>query len=335
MNPDSSHQVLIADIGGTNARFALADINQAMPLLEDTVQTYPVEQFPSLGDAAKHYLQETGTDVQRGVFAVAGRVDGDEARITNHAWVISLSRTRDMLGFDTLHLINDFVAQAMSVAMLRRQDVEIIGDVDWQPLGLDADRTYSVLGPGTGLGAGALLVRDGRCFSLPCEGGHVSFAPSNPQEIQILDILSRSFGRVSNERLLCGPGLVNIHHALGEIRGVDPGRPSPADITTRARQGDALCEHTLDVFCAALGAAAGDQVLMQGGWDGVFLTGGVTPRILDWIRRSGFRQRFESKGRFSSTLARVPTVAIMHPLPGLLGCAAYALDRDRHAKASS
>jgi glucokinase len=320
------HPTLLADIGGTNARFALADCTATAPLLEDSVQEFKVAEFPSLADAANHYLQQTGTSANNGVFAVAGRIDGDEARITNHPWVISLSRTRDALSFNSLKLVNDFAAQAMAVSLLTTNDVVEIGGAHWQPAPLSTPRTYAVLGPGTGLGVGGLLIRDGKLIALETEGGHVSFPPGTPEELKILDRLSKQFGRVSNERLICGPGLVNIHRALCEIAGVDPGTLEPPDITARASAGDALCLRTLDVFCAVFGAISGDLVLTLGAWDGVFLTGGLVPRVLDNLQHSGFRQRFEHKGRFSSAMSKIPTLAIMHPRPGLLGAAAFAVE---------
>lgn len=328
---DGADRVLVADIGGTNARFALADPSADQPLPADSVRKYPVASFPSLAVAARHYLDDVGGAARRGVFAVAGRVDGDEARITNHPWVISRGRTAAALGFDDLALVNDFAAQAMAIGLLRAEDVAAVGGASWHPNGAARDRTYAVIGPGTGLGVGGLVVRDGRPWPLETEGGHVSFPPGTPEELAILDRLSAQFGRVSNERLVCGPGLVNIHRALSEIAGVDPGPMTPADITARAADGDPRCMRAVDVFCAVFGAISGDLVLTLGAWDGVFLTGGLVPRMLDALRHSGFRQRFEHKGRFSSNMARVPTLAILHPEPGLLGAAAIALQPWRAA----
>ena len=319
--------LLVADIGGTNARFALADPHAATPLLADSVREFPVAAFPSLAEAAAHYLDQVGTRARRGVFAVAGRIDGDQARITNHPWVISRSRTAQMLGFDQVHLLNDFAAQAMAIRLFGPDDVVRIGAPDWSPAPPEQARTYAVMGPGTGLGVGILVVRDGRCWPLETEGGHVSFPPGTPEEIRILELLSAQFGRVSNERLVCGPGLVNIHRALCQIAGVDPGLPTPRDISERAAAGDALGMRAVDVFCAVFGAIAGDLVLTLGAWDGVFLTGGLVPRMLDSLLHSGFRQRFEAKGRFSPAMAGIPTLAVMHPLAGLLGAAASAADR--------
>ena len=316
--------VLVADIGGTNARFALARLGERAPLLADSIETFEVHAFASLADAARHYLGEREAQVQRAVFAVAGRVDGDEARITNHPWVISAERVRNALGLDRLQLVNDFAAQAMAVPLLQVADVVQIGPARLAGDDAGGDLTYAVIGPGTGLGVGALLRRDGRFHALQTEGGHVSFAPGTPEEIAVLQRLSGEFGRVSTERLVSGSGLVNLHRALSAIAGGDPGPLQPQDITARARAGDAGCLHAIDVFCAVFGAAAGDLVLTFGAWDGVFLTGGVTTHVLPWLAHSGFRHRFEHKGRFSHAMASVPTLAVEHPHPGLLGAAALA-----------
>nr|WP_283254698.1 glucokinase [Luteimonas galliterrae] len=331
---------MLADIGGTNARFALADTRAAMPLVVESVREFAVADFPSLGDAARHYLdtiEPTPLDdggIRSGVFAVAGRVEGDQARITNHPWVISRSRTQTALGFEDLHLINDFAAQAMAILLLEGDALVPIGGATAKPVRAGADRTYAVLGPGTGLGVGALIIRDGRAYPLETEGGHVSFPPGTPEEIEILERLSAQFGRVSNERLICGPGLVNIHRALSEIAGEDPGPMRPADITERAAQGDVRSMRTIDVFCAVFGAISGDLVLTTGAWDGVYLTGGLVPKMLNALQHSGFRQRFEHKGRFSSNMAAVPTLAVVHPHPGLLGAAALALQYGNEHAAS-
>ncbi|MGY1409130.1 MULTISPECIES: glucokinase [unclassified Luteimonas] len=320
-------RILLADIGGTNARFALADPSADAPLLTDSVQRFAVADFPSLADTARHYLVETGqidAGIRHGVFAVAGRVDGDEARITNHPWVICRRRTLAQLEFDRVSLVNDFAAQAMAIPLLQASDVVAIGGASWTPERNPHNRTYAILGPGTGLGVGALMIREGRHFPLETEGGHASFPPGTPEELAILERLSAQFGRVSNERLICGPGLVNIHRALSEIAGEDPGPLQPADVTARAAAGDPRCMRAVDVFCAVFGAVSGDLVLTLGAWDGVFLTGGVVPKMLDALQHSGFRQRFEHKGRFSPAMASVPSLAVLHPNAGLLGAAAIA-----------
>jgi glucokinase len=257
--------------------------------------------------------------------AVAGRVDGDVARLTNHPWVISASRVREALGLDALHLVNDFVAQSMAVRLLQTGDVVPIGAHAWAPAPGPL-HTFAVVGPGTGLGVGGLLVRGGRWFPLATEGGHASFAPGTPEEIAILERLSLDYGRVSNERLISGAGLVNVHRALSVIAGVDPGNLQPADVTARAESGDRRCQHAISVFCSVFGAIAGDLVLTLGAWDGVFLSGGLVTPLLPALQHSGFRQRFEGKGRYAPAMAHVPTFAVVHPYPGLLGAAALAAD---------
>jgi glucokinase len=322
----SAPLALLADIGGTNARFALADLDGAHPLHADSVRCFEVAQFESLAAAAERYLDDVAADragIATGVFALAGRIDGDAARITNHTWTISRQGTQAELGLPRLTLVNDFAAQAMAIQLLGPRDLVSIGGLPWQHSTAPA-QTYAVIGPGTGLGVGALIVREDRAFALETEGGHVSFAPGNAEEAQLLERMSARFGRVSNERLVCGAGLVNIHRALCEIAGDPPSELQPQEVTAGALAGDARCRRAVEVFCAVFGAIAGDLALTLGAWDGVFLTGGLVPKMLAELQASAFRRRFEAKGRFAGAMARVPTVAVLHPQAGLLGAAAFA-----------
>lgn len=317
---------LLADIGGTNARFALADNHRQAPLIVESLRQFQVADFPSLPDAARSYLETmpaAGGRLSSAVFAIAGRIDGDEARITNHPWIISRTATQKALGLDRLRLVNDFAAQAMAIELLTAEDLVVIGSAPWAAPS-NQSGTYAVLGPGTGLGVSSLIVRDGQCVALETEGGHVSFAAGTPEEAAILHCLSRHYGRVSNERLVSGGGLVNIHRALCEIDGETAEALRPRDITAGAAGGDPRCRRAIEVFCAVFGAIAGDLALTLGAWDGVFLTGGLVPKLLTELQQSSFRQRFEAKGRFAPAMARVPTVAVVHPHAGLLGAAAFA-----------
>ena len=321
----SGRIALLADIGGTHARFALADAGAVAPLREDSVRQYEVAGFASLDAAAAHYLAHIGEapgSVHDGVFAVAGRVDGDEARITNHPWTISRALSQSELGLDSLRLVNDFAAQAMAVELLGARDLAPIGQHG--PGDATAERTCAVIGPGTGLGVSALIVRDGRGHVLETEGGHVSFAATDALEAAVLGRLAARFGRVSNERLVSGAGLVNLHDALAELDGVRPEPLHPRQVSEGAARGDARCVRALDLFCAVFGAISGDLVLTLGAWDGVYLTGGLVPKLLEPLRHSRFRERFEAKGRFTEALSRVPTLAVLHPQAGLLGAAAFA-----------
>jgi len=316
--------VLLADIGGTNARFALADPEADRPLLEDSIQRFPVDAFGSLSEAGRHYLDQTGADPSRAVFAVAGRVEGDIARMTNHPWVVSRHRAMEELGLQSVELVNDFVAQSMAVALLHDDDTAVLGAPARIPPD-GSERSWAVIGPGTGLGVGALIARGGQTWALATEGGHAGFAPGTPEEIAILERLSGEYGRVSNERIVSGSGLVNLHRAISQIAGVDPGPMRPEDVTAGAEAGDHRCMRAVDVFCAVFGAIAGDLVLTMGAWSGVYLSGGMVPPLLRSLQHSGFRQRFEGKGRYAPAMARVPTVAVLHPQPGLLGAAAMAV----------
>ena len=325
---------LVADIGGTHVRFALADAGRAEPLLLDSVQKLDVSAFPSLVDAARHYLQGVGKGLgepAQAVFAVAGRVDGDVARITNHPWVISRRDTASALGMglEAVRLVNDFTAQAMAALLLRTSELAPIGAAGL-PAMRGTERTFAIIGPGTGLGVSALLIREGRVHTLETEGGHVSFAASTEEEASIWSLLAGEFGRVSNERLLSGRGLCNIHRALRKRAGEsDPPSRQPQDITMGASSGDPDCVRALEIFCEVFGTAAGDLVLTLGSWDGVFLTGGLVPKLLPELQGPAFRRRFEAKGRFSEAMSRVPVAAGLHSQPGLLGAAALALQAAR------
>lgn len=325
----SAHLVLLADIGGTNARFALGDPMLPAPLLLDSVRQVAAAGFPTLVAAAQHYLAGIGVcgrDLHSGVFAVAGRVDGDTAQITNHPWLISGPDVARALGLESLALINDFTAQALATQLLEEADLVQIGNPALR-LRPSTSRSHAVLGPGTGLGVSALLVRDGRSIALETEGGHVGFAPSNAEEAQVLGILARQFGRVSNERLLSGGGLVNLHGALHSINhGMLPAVAlAPEDVTAGAGHGDPLCLRAVQMFCEVFGSVAGDLVLTLGAWDGAFLCGGLVPKLLPQLQESAFRECFEAKGRFRAAMAQVPTLAVLHPHAGLLGAAAAAI----------
>ena len=326
------HLALLADIGGTHARFGLADTSQPAPLINTSIRQFEVARFASLVDAAHHYLhqaQATLGPVEQGVFAVAGRVDGDNASVTNHPWHISRTETQAALGLGHLRLVNDFAAQAMAVNLLTDADLASIGGLRRKPGGR-SHHTYAVLGPGTGLGVSALIVRNGESHVLETEGGHISFAPTTAEEALILERLSKQFGRVSNERLISGSGLVNIHRALTGFSDEDGSARLPHEVSAGAARGDADCRNAVDVFCAVFGSIAGDLVLTLGAWDGVFLTGGLVPKLLDALHASQFRARFEAKGRFSPAMAGVPTLAVLHPQAGLLGAAAFAMQEASH-----
>ncbi|KRF02024.1 glucokinase [Frateuria sp. Soil773] len=318
---------LLADLGGTNVRFALADPARPQPLLMDSVKRYRVKDFATLADTIRQYFADTGNTAQQAIIAAAGRIaDGETVQITNNPWAVAAHALQAELGMRAVHLVNDFAAQSMAVPLLAAGHLTPVGRLPLPRLGHRPSQTFVVMGPGTGLGVGGLLLRDGHCSVLESEGGHAGFAAHTAEDVEILHRLNARFGRVSNERMICGNGIVNLYLALADIAGQPAEEFTPEDITARAVAGsDALCVRTVETLAGIFGSVAGDLVLTMGGWDGVYLTGGVLPILLPWLQRGGFRERFEAKGRFREAMEQVPTVAIVHPEPGLLGAAALAV----------
>lgn len=317
----TDHPLLIADIGGTNARFALAS-NEA-PFFEQA-QTLQCIDYATVEDAIDTYLQTHGLNQLGGIcFAVAGPIKFESVSFTNSHWTIKSSDLRARYAIDRAQLLNDFEAIAYSLAQLSAEDVSAIG-----PEGIidtKRDFTFGVLGPGSGLGVAGLIQRDGQLHPLPTECGHVGFAPDNEQQDQILQILRHKFGRVSNERLLSGPGLVNTHEALCEINQVANPGLTPADIAVAARENsDPLCVQTMEIFFQVLGQVAGDTALAMGAYQGIFIGGGITQRYPRQLAKSQFRAGFENKGRHRDLVEGIPTWLITHKNPGLLGSSVYA-----------
>jgi len=327
MSSTSSANTLLADLGGTNVRFALADPALPQPLLLDSVRRYRVKDFPSMADTIRQYFAESGRSAERAVIAAAGRiVDGETVKVTNNPWQVSAHELAAELKFDSVRLINDFAAQGMAVPLLAAAELTPVGAPQPPKIGAHHAQTFVVVGPGTGLGVAGLLLRDGRWTVLETEGGHAGFAAHTAEDVEILHRLNARFGRVSNERMICGNGLVNLYLALADIEGLKAEEYTPEDITAHANAGtDPLCVRAVETLAGIFGSVAGDLVLSLGGWDGVFLTGGVLPILMPWLQRGGFRERFESKGRFKETMEQVPTIAMVHPETGLLGAAAFAV----------
>jgi glucokinase len=323
----SAAPTLLADLGGTNVRFALADTAQSMPLLMDSVRRYRVKDFSSLAEAIRQYFSDSGLSARRAVIAAAGRVaDGETVHITNNPWTVSATTLKQDLGMERVHLVNDFAAQGMAVTLLAADQLTLVGNGPLPRLGSQPAQTFVVVGPGTGLGVAGLLLREGRWLVLETEGGHAGFAAHTAEDVAILQRINARFGRVSNERMICGNGLVNLYLALADIAGQPAEEYTPEDITARAVDGsDALCVRTVKTLAGIFGSVAGDLVLTLGGWDGVYLTGGVLPTLLPWLQQGDFRERFEAKGRFRETMEQVPTMAMRHPETGLLGAAAIAV----------
>lgn len=327
MTSQHTAPILLADVGGTNARFAIACLGEETPLRSESIRRYRVADFPTLGDAAAQYLKEIDAQAERAVFAIAGRIEEGVVKATNNPWHIVADEVRQHLGMQSVHLVNDFGAMSMAMPLLEREHMQVIGSPGVPALGARHSQNFAIVGPGTGLGVGGLIYRNGLFHRLETEGGHSGFAPRSAEEIEVLQRVAARFGHVSNERLISGLGMVNLHRALVEIAGRDDADLSPEQITARADSGeDAVCVRTVELFCTILGAVAGDIALVMGAWDGVFLTGGLPPLLLPWLRKGSFRERFEAKGRLGEAVSKIPTVVVTHPDVGLLGTAGVALN---------
>ena len=311
---------LIADIGGTNARFALCSSEAPITSIH-SIGVMPSARHPSITLAIRHYLEDYGRPhIKRAVIAIANPIVGDQVKMTNASWTFSIEETRQALGLEALHVINDFTALALSLPHLPAAELAQVGGaapLPGLPLGL--------IGPGTGLGVSGLIPVPGSGWlPLSGEGGHVSFAPVDERENMLWQAAKKQFGHVSAERLASGAGLVFIYECLCREHGVAPQAFRPAQVSQRGLSGeDPLCRAALDTFCAILGTVASNLAVTLGARGGMYLGGGIVPKLGDYFITSPFRQRFEDKGRFSDYLAAIPVFIISSLYPGLLGAAAY------------
>lgn len=325
MTTQPTERVLVADIGGTNARFALADLDcDKRPRLHDE-QKFSADRFASLQHAARHYLSQVSDRacISRAAIAVACPVIGDEIRLTNRAWSFSRRELQQELELDELLVVNDFGAAARSIPALRDDEKLVLHHgAHAGPLA-----PISVIGPGTGMGV-ALITQfePDNWHVIETEGGHVSYAPQGTEERMLHDWLSARHGRVSVERVLSGNGLGRIHAALSGLEPSKAKTPNeallePATIVERALAGeDVVARRALARFCSILGSFAGDCALIHGART-VAIAGGIAPRIGSFLNASAFVERFLEKGRFAAWLEAVRVVLVTHPEPGLLGAA--------------
>jgi glucokinase len=313
--PAASVPVVLADIGGTNARFALALDGEILHEAHLAVADYPgpLEALDAFLAGVRRLPAP-----RRAALAVAGPVEGETARLTNSPWRVAAAELRSSFGFDEVILINDFAAVAWAVPRLSGGDLVSIGGGRAR-----AQAPVAVIGPGTGLGVAGLIPAKPGPVVLVTEGGHATMAPADDRESDILACLRGRCGHVSAERVLSGAGLVNLYETLAELEGWAPASPGAAEITRRALAGDdARCGAALDAFCAMLGSVAGNLALTLGALGGVYIAGGIVPRFPDYLAASRFRARFEAKGRFRDYLAAIPTLVVTHPDPAFLGLVA-------------
>jgi glucokinase len=313
-------RIAVADVGGTHVRFALADIDGGHVVgLGDPV-TLNTSEHGSFQLAWQEFGRRAGIELPNELaVAFAGPVNGDLLKLTNNPWVIRPALIRERLGVDRYTIVNDFGAVAHAVATLDDADFRHLCGPE-RPL--PREGIISIVGPGTGLGVAALLMKADSYDVIETEGGHIDFAPLDVLEDRILVELRRSFRRVSVERIASGRGLWNLYEALGAIEGQGLSFRDEKALWAAALAGsDSLANAALDRLCLTLGAVAGDMALAQGAV-AVVIAGGVGLRLADALPKSGFRDRFIAKGRFERRMDEMPVKLITHPQPGLIGAAA-------------
>lgn len=312
--------IVSVDIGGTHARFALAEVNGGRVVSLGEATTLKTSEHASFQTAWEDYGRIVGEALPRAVaIAIAGPVQGEIIRFTNNPWIIRPALICEKLGVDAFTLVNDFGAIGHAVAQAGEDNFQHMCGPDGP---LPETGTISIIGPGTGLGV-AHVFRDGAQYRVQAtEGGHIDFAPLDSIEDAILAHLRKRYRRVSVERVVSGPGLVEIFEALSAIEGQAVQRYDDKALWQRGLSGeDSLAAAAVDRFCQSLGSVAGDIALAQGG-SGVVIAGGLGLRIKDVLLRSGFAERFRAKGRFEAMMAAIPVKLITHPQPGLFGAAA-------------
>ncbi len=309
---------LVADIGGTNARFAIQDL-QSNEL--KNVIVLSVADHPTFLAALQHvlaHIQKLGEWKplpQATCLALACPVDQETIDLTNSHWIFTRSQLSEALQQHPVHIINDFSAVAYSIPALKPFEWHQIGGHKPQP-----NAPIAILGPGTGLGVSTLLNDQDGIRVIEGEGGHIDFAAVNSREIDVFNELRKRFERVSVERLLSGAGIVNIYLALCDLEGANPDYHSEQEITRAAINAENyLAVEALSMFCQVLGSTAGNQALLTGARGGVYIAGGIAPRFIDFIENSDLRTRFEDKGRFRDYVKDIPIRIIVKQHLGLFG----------------
>jgi glucokinase len=316
---------LLADIGGTNARFGWIAAD-GPGVRASHVRKLPVADYATLADAAAAYLAGLATELgdsfqrpRRAAMAVATAISGDIVSFTNSPWTFSRAGLRDALGLDELLVLNDFEALALSLPSLAPSELICHG-----PLPDVSGGTLAVIGPGTGLGVGGVVKapRGGGWIALPGEGGHTTLAAADDLEAELLRQVRRDFPHVSGERLLSGIGLPTLQRGVDAVLGLPERLLAAEQIVELGLAGsDAACSRSLDVFCAMLGGLAGNVALTLGARGGIFIGGGIVPRLGERFFESQFRERFVAKGRFRPYLEAIPTALITDTLCALTGAA--------------
>ncbi len=320
-SPTDTYPRLVGDIGGTNARFAM-QLSQGVPI--SAPLALPCKDFAGPAEAIRQYLALTKLPHPRWAgLAIATAISGDMLAMTNNGWKFSIRETRGELGLTHLHMLNDFTALALSLPKLGSDELVQIGT--GTPV---AGKAIGLIGAGTGLGVSGLIPCGQGYSAIEGEGGHLTMPGFNAREAELIALARKRFAHVSAERLLSGPGLMLLYEVIAESQGIQDENLQADEISKRgvARSCPA-CSEAIDMFCAMMGTVAADVALMLGARGGIYIGGGIIPKLGDYFATSPFRSRFEEKGRFSSYVANIPTWVIHAPWPGLIGAAA-ALDDD-------
>ncbi len=323
MTSQKTYPSLIADIGGTNARFAIEN----EPGKFSAIQILKCAEFPTISDALRAYLQHPqaiaagAQNLRKAGIAIANPVHGDFIKMTNHHWSFSILAVQEEFGFRPLKVVNDFTALALSLPHLDATQKSQIGEGEPKP-----GAAIGLLGAGTGLGVSGLIPAPGApggWVALDSEGGHTSFSPTNQREIDILQFALKSYAHVSSERLMSGSGLLLIYQALAARAGVEAEPIDIPEITRRGlKQECPICEETLWAFCDMLGTMAGNLAVTLGAKGGIYIGGGIVPRLGQFFNDSNFRKCFIQKGRFEEFLNPIPTYVITEPYPAFFGISA-------------
>jgi glucokinase len=316
----NNYPYIVADIGGTNARFGLVTHYNATSQLFTIEQqtTFPCADYPNFDAALAAYIEQIQTSVTQACIAIAGPVSGDEFKMTNLSWSFSRSEIKQRFNLEHFEVINDFAAQACALPYLQPEDLIAIKSGHADTFG-----TRGIIGPGTGLGVGSLTYHHGQWIPVAGEGGHVALCPMTDLELKVFAQLQQQQSYVSAETLLCGSGLSTLYKALSDPQKDNAAELSPADITEKAKQGDNLCLAVMNVFFHQLGVIAGNLALSNGTTGGIYLAGGILPRIPDLLKQSDFIHGFENRGTMTDYNRRIPVTLITHPYPALIGSAAW------------
>lgn len=310
--------VLVGDIGGTNARFALVLSPDGEQVPFDTVRT---ADFANIDIAIRDkILPNAPVAPKTAILAIAGPINGDEIELTNCPWVVRPYVMMDMLGLTDIIVINDFEAQALAVASLGPEHLEQIGGGK-----LVEGASRVVLGPGTGLGVAGLINIAGTWYPVPGEGGHVDMGPRTQRDYEVYPHIEELDGRVSGEQILCGRGLVSLYRAICKADGVSSSLSEPQDVTAAAFSGEnRQASETLDLFATYLGRLAGDLALIFMARGGVYLSGGIAQKIVAVLKSGSMRAAFDNKAPHSAFMRETPVFVITHPLAAVAGLSAYA-----------